>query len=162
VSPSTIAGVRAAARDLLAPAFREVVQKTPRPFFQPIQDLACPRLVHGRVVLLGDAAFVARPHCGMGITKAAEDAASLVAALSDASDLDEALRGWERDRIAYGRWIVAHASQLGACLQAGAPGAMPAAELARHVMRTTAVSLTEIDRRSMAVSISNSTWSTET
>lgn len=157
ISARTIAQFRGAARDLLAPPFREVVQKTPQPFFQPIQDLACRSLVRGRIVLLGDAAFVARPHCGMGITKAAEDAASLVDALANAADMDEALRGWERDRIAYGRWIVEHATQLGACLQPGALRDMPVIELARHVMRTTAVSLTELDRRSMAAAASNPT-----
>ena len=46
-----------------------------QPFFQPIFDLESPRTVFGRVALLGDAAFVARPHVGAGVTKAALDAA---------------------------------------------------------------------------------------
>ena len=43
-------------------------------FFQAIFDMESPSVASGRVVLLGDAAFVARPHVGMGTTKAALDA----------------------------------------------------------------------------------------
>ena len=51
-----------------------IVQSTPaQPFFQPIFDLCSPRLTFGHTVLLGNAAFVARPHCGMGVTKAVGD-----------------------------------------------------------------------------------------
>ena len=52
-----------------------------QPFFQPIFDLESPQTVFGRVALLGDAAFVARPHVGAGVTKAALDAASLAEAV---------------------------------------------------------------------------------
>ena len=37
--------------------------------------------MNGRVVLLGDAAFVARPHTGMGVTKAALDNAVSIAGM---------------------------------------------------------------------------------
>ena len=43
-------------------------------------------LVFGRVVLAGDAAFVARPHAGAGTTKAALDAACLADSIRDAGD----------------------------------------------------------------------------
>ena len=52
-----------------------------QPFFQPIYDVESPQLVFGRVALVGDAAFVARPHVGMGVTKAAGDAVALADAL---------------------------------------------------------------------------------
>ena len=48
-------------------------------FFQPIVDLEAPRLVFGRVVLIGDAGSVARPHTAMGVPKAAGDALALAA-----------------------------------------------------------------------------------
>ena len=38
-------------------------------------------MAFGRVALVGDAAFVVRPHVGGGIVKAAQDAAALAAAL---------------------------------------------------------------------------------
>ncbi len=36
-------------------------------------------MAFGRVALVGDAAFVIRPHVGGGVVKAAEDAAALAA-----------------------------------------------------------------------------------
>ena len=53
--------LRRIAGDLLPPQFAEVVRRTPQPFLQPIYDLKPDTIVHGRVALLGDAAFVARP-----------------------------------------------------------------------------------------------------
>jgi 2-polyprenyl-6-methoxyphenol hydroxylase-like FAD-dependent oxidoreductase len=51
---------------LLAPQFAEVVKKAAQPLFQPIYDLEVPKMNFGRIALLGDAAFVVRPHCGDG------------------------------------------------------------------------------------------------
>ena len=73
--------MRAAAERLLAPQFREVVRMIDEPILQPIYDLATPRMAFGRVAIIGDAAFVARPHVAAGVAKAADDAAALVAAL---------------------------------------------------------------------------------
>jgi flavin-dependent dehydrogenase len=59
-----------------------VVDRTAQPFIQAIQDLESPRMVLGRrSVIIGGAAFVARPHVGMGVTKAAGDADALVQAI---------------------------------------------------------------------------------
>src|SRR5262249_5090919 len=76
------AAIKAAARALVAPQVAEIFARTPQPFFQPIFDLESPRTVFGRVALLGDAAFVARPHVGAGVTKAALDAAALADAVA--------------------------------------------------------------------------------
>ena len=81
-----IAAMRAAAERLLAPQFRAIVRLIDEPLLQPIYDLASPQLAFGRVALIGDAAFVARPHVGAGVSKAADDAASLAKAL-DADDI---------------------------------------------------------------------------
>ncbi len=40
----------------------ELGQRTPEPFIQSIFDVVVPRMAFGRVCLLGDAAFVLRPH----------------------------------------------------------------------------------------------------
>ncbi len=61
--------MESAAAELLAPQFAEIVTKTTQPLFQPIFDLTVPQMAFGRIALLGDAAFVARPHCGMGVTE---------------------------------------------------------------------------------------------
>lgn len=109
---------RQAARDVLAPQFAEVVSKTENLFFQPIMDLETPQLAFGRVALIGDAAFVARPHCGMGVTKAAGDAVALLNALTGHDDVAEALKAYEVPRVEFGSFIVDHARSLGAYMQA--------------------------------------------
>jgi 2-polyprenyl-6-methoxyphenol hydroxylase-like FAD-dependent oxidoreductase len=108
------------AQALLAPCCAEAVQLTREPFIQAIYDLESPRLVFGRVALIGDAAFVARPHPGMGATKAALDAVTLARALA-ASDPVAALEEWQRRRLAYGRALAERARWLGAYLAEPAP-----------------------------------------
>ena len=84
IRPEVTAALRRDAQNLLAPQFAEVVERTAQPFIQAIQDLESPRMVLGRrSVIIGDAAFVARPHVGMGVTKAAGDADALVKAITD-------------------------------------------------------------------------------
>ena len=80
VREEVIAELRDAAQSLLAPQLAEVIRLT-RPFLQPIYDVESPRMAVGRVALLGDAAFLARPHVAAGVTKAAEDAMALASAL---------------------------------------------------------------------------------
>jgi 2-polyprenyl-6-methoxyphenol hydroxylase-like FAD-dependent oxidoreductase len=119
IRPEIIDEMRREARSLLAPQFAEVVWATRNPFFQAIYDLESPRLAFGRVALLGDAAFVARPHCGMGVTKAAGDAVTLTDALEEAGDdVAAALAAYEVRRVEFGRAIVAHSRHLGAYVQA--------------------------------------------
>ena len=82
-----IAGMREAAERLVAPQCRALVRLIDEPLLQPIYDLASPRLAFGRVALVGDAAFVARPHVAAGVSKAADDAAALAQAL-DGDDVE--------------------------------------------------------------------------
>jgi 2-polyprenyl-6-methoxyphenol hydroxylase-like FAD-dependent oxidoreductase len=117
ISAAVIGEMRAVAERSLSPQFAEVVARTEQPFFQPIYDLESPRLDYGRVALLGDSAFVARPHCGMGVTKAAGDARALAQWLGKLP-VGEALAAYSAERVAYGRQIVAHARHLGAYMQA--------------------------------------------
>lgn len=114
IRPDVIAAMHADAARLLAPPFVELLRKSPEPFFQPIYDLESTQLAFGRVAMLGDAAFVARPHVGLGVTKAAGDAVALVdALLAHGDDLAAALRQYESERVAFGAAIVAHARLLG-------------------------------------------------
>ncbi|AQY67395.1 FAD binding domain-containing protein [Pseudomonas veronii] len=106
------------AETLLAPQFAEVVKKAAQPLFQPIYDLEVPKMNFGRVALLGDAAFVARPHCGMGVTKAAGDALAIVDALARHATVEEALADYSERRCRFGASIVQHARHLGAYMQA--------------------------------------------
>ncbi len=145
IRASILAQARQAAREVLAPQFAEVVEKTESLFFQPIFDLESSQLSFGRVALLGDAAFVARPHCGMGVTKAGGDAVALVRALSGASSVASALQAYDQERRAFGEFIVGHARALGAYMQAQLLTAHEREMAERYrsteaVMRETAVS----------------------
>jgi hypothetical protein len=57
------------AHKVLAPQFAEAIEQARVAFFQPIVDLEPTKLVYGRVVIIGDAAFVARPHVAMGVPR---------------------------------------------------------------------------------------------
>lgn len=107
--------LRAAARRELHPRFVELVQATPEPFIQIILDVVVPRMVFGRVCLLGDAAFVVRPHTAAATAKAAADATSLAAALAAyPDDSDAALKVWERRQLDHGRGLSRYGVALGA------------------------------------------------
>jgi 2-polyprenyl-6-methoxyphenol hydroxylase-like FAD-dependent oxidoreductase len=118
ISRAAIAGMRAAAERLLAPQLRDVVRLIHEPILQPIYDLETPRMAFGRVAIIGDAAFVARPHVAAGVAKAADDAAALVQASLADGDVATALRRFEAARLPVGRRIVERARHLGAYLQA--------------------------------------------
>ena len=117
IAPAVIAEMRAHAAAVFAPQFAEVVRLTDQPFLQPIYDLETPRLAYGRVALIGDAAFVARPHVGAGTTKAAEDALALATALGAEPDVPAALTRFEGERLTMGRRIVEQARRLGSYMR---------------------------------------------
>ncbi len=118
VSWRQIGAMRTAARQLLAPQFAEMIEKCAQPFLQPINDLLSQRLAFDRVALMGDAAFVARPHVGMGVTKAAEDALALSDCIRADGATAAALQRYEALRLGPGQAVTQHARQLGAYLQA--------------------------------------------
>jgi len=113
-----IAEMRDAAERLLAPQFRQIVRLIKEPILQPIYDLESPRMAFGRVAILGDAAFVARPHVGAGVAKAADDAAALTDALEQDGNVAAALKRFENARLAENHRIINYARHLGAYLQA--------------------------------------------
>jgi len=74
------------ARAFLPPQFRELLEATREPFAQPVRDLAVPQMVFGHTVLVGEAAFVLRPHTAAAAAKAAADGIVLGEALRDGDD----------------------------------------------------------------------------
>ena len=118
IARDVVAAMRADAERVLAPQFNDMVGLCTQPFLQPIYDLEVPRMAFGRVAILGDAAFVARPHVGAGVAKAAEDALALAQALDANSNVEAALKHYERSRIPAGARIIARARRLGAYVQA--------------------------------------------
>jgi 2,6-dihydroxypyridine 3-monooxygenase len=114
VAPRSVVGLRQAARRELAPDLAELVLRTAQPFVQCIADVEVSRMAAGRVCLIGDAAFVARPHAAAGTAKAAADAWALARALAEADGaIADALTNWEPGQIALGRQVVARSRALG-------------------------------------------------
>jgi len=117
ISRAVIADMREAAEAVLAPQFRDLIRLVGRPILQAIYDLESPRMAFGRVAIIGDAAFVARPHVGAGVSKACEDASALADAVAS-GDVEPALMKFEAQRLPVGRRIIERARHLGAYLQA--------------------------------------------
>lgn len=86
-----------AERDLPRP-FVRILERSERPFFTPIYDHQSPVMAQGRVALSGDAACVARPHVGMGVTKAADDALALADHVS-AQGAKDGLMAYSAERV---------------------------------------------------------------
>jgi 2-polyprenyl-6-methoxyphenol hydroxylase-like FAD-dependent oxidoreductase len=118
IARAVVAAMRRDAARVLAPQFNAMVGLCAQPFLQPIYDLEVPRMAFGRVAILGDAAFVARPHVGAGVAKAAADALALADALEGHAGVEAALRGFESARLSVGERIIARARRLGAYVQA--------------------------------------------
>ncbi|MFO1058170.1 MAG: FAD-dependent monooxygenase [Dongiaceae bacterium] len=117
IRPAVLARLRADADRLLCPAWAEVVRITGQPLFQRIGDLESPCLAFGRVALLGDAAFVARPHVARGAIKAGHDAMALAEALAGDTPVEAGLRRYDAVRRPAGAALVAESRQLGAYLE---------------------------------------------
>ena len=145
IRPDVVDGMRRAAAATLAPAFAEVVARTEAPFLQAILDVETTSMSPGRrVALLGDAAFVARPHVGMGVTKAAGDAAALADSLAACADVSGALAAYDAQRRPYGAMVVERSRALGAYMQAQRLSSREREQAERHrrpdaVMAETAV-----------------------
>jgi 2-polyprenyl-6-methoxyphenol hydroxylase-like FAD-dependent oxidoreductase len=118
IRPEAVAEMRRDAERLVAPQLRAIVALMHEPILQPIYDLATPRMAFGRVAIMGDAAFVARPHVAAGVAKAADDAMAMVEALGGEDDVAAALRRFEAKRLPVGHRIIQRARHLGAYLQA--------------------------------------------
>ncbi len=105
------------AHRVLAPQFAHALKHGRWHFFQPIFDIEPPRLAFGRAAIVGDAAFVTRPHTAMGVPKGAGDVMALIRGLEQ-GHLGEALRYFEEERLRVGRTIVARGRYLGAYMEA--------------------------------------------
>lgn len=129
IRPELIDALRADASTLLAPQLAALVTSTPQILLQPIFDLESPRIAFGRVALVGDAAFVARPHVATGVMKAAVDAESLVAALSSNDEIEAALNRYNSERQPYGASLVARGRHIGSYFAARDGGGRERIEL---------------------------------
>lgn len=110
----SIAELRARARREVHPRMAELIEATGQPFIQKIVDIVVPRTVFGRVCLLGDAAFVVRPHTAGATAKAAQDATSLADTLRESKgDIKEALLSFQSAQLRYGHELHQYGVALG-------------------------------------------------
>ncbi len=121
ISKQVIAELRADAERLLPPQFREAMSLIDQPFFQPIYDFAPTSMAVGRACLIGDAAFIVRPHTGAGIVKVAMDAKALARALDDGASVPQALARFNAERHPVGCTFVGQAQKLGSYIRRDFP-----------------------------------------
>ncbi|HEY7116067.1 MAG TPA: FAD-dependent monooxygenase [Tepidisphaeraceae bacterium] len=122
---SAIDGLYTRASAQLHPRFAELVRSTREPFIQVIQDFAVEQMVFGRVLLLGDAAFIVRPHTAAATAKAAADAMELAASLMRRDRVSDALADWQRSRVAAGLSLTDYGIALGERTAALRPATTP-------------------------------------
>jgi 2-polyprenyl-6-methoxyphenol hydroxylase-like FAD-dependent oxidoreductase len=148
VSWKHIADMRKAARDILAPQYAEILEKTASPFLQAIYDVRSEQIVFGRIALMGDAAFVGRPHVGMGVTKAGDEAIVIARHIAKLGATPAALDAYSKERLSLGQQVVARAQYLGRYMQAqGSKGARDGNSLRRNadtVMAETAIDISTL------------------
>ncbi|MFI5313487.1 MAG: FAD-dependent monooxygenase [Candidatus Dormibacteria bacterium] len=106
--------LRSAAGELLAADLAALVLSTPQPFIQRVVDVEVTQMAFGRVALVGDAAFVARPHAAAGTAKAAADGRALAAELAGCDDVSAALQRWQPRQLDLGLSLVRRSRELGA------------------------------------------------
>ncbi|ABD55871.1 FAD binding domain-containing protein [Jannaschia sp. CCS1] len=111
VRDEVLARVEEMAARVLPDVFRHILDNSERPFFTPIYDHLSPTFARGRVALSGDAACVARPHVGMGVTKAAQDALAL--ARHAAGELVTGLQAYSAERVPLSRAAYERSQMLG-------------------------------------------------
>ncbi len=118
IRPEFTRAIKEIAPHQFAAPLAEIVTLAPQPLLQAITDMVSPRLTFGRVALLGDAAFIARPHVAAGFTKAAIDAQCLADELAAAgNDVSTALAHYDSKQQSFGAKLVAHSRYLGAFLE---------------------------------------------
>ncbi|MFF0011368.1 FAD-dependent monooxygenase [Streptomyces sp. NPDC005374] len=90
-------------------------------FVQPVYDFTAPRHAVGRILLMGDAATVARPHTSAGAVKALQDATILETVLTQTATWSEALAAYDSDRVSSGHAMVDLGRRLGRALVTETP-----------------------------------------
>ena len=103
---------RQEANDTLCSPMRSLVAATRLPFVHTIVDLSVRHMIQGRVALVGEAAFVARPHTAGSTSKAAANALALADAICSHADVPTALARWEPSQLKLGEALVEYGKRL--------------------------------------------------
>jgi len=97
------------------PAWAALVRATPPEalLIQPIYDQTIPTYVGARLLLIGDASTLTRPHTGSGATKALQDAIALEQACRAHATWDAALAAYDAARCQAGNDVVELGRRIG-------------------------------------------------
>ena len=100
-------------------------------------------MVNENIIIIGDCAFTARPHAGMGVTKAGFDCYDLMKCLDniELENLNHALISWEQKRMKEGIFLVERSREMGFYIKKDETIIMPKNET---VLDETAVSIKNI------------------
>ena len=102
------------AGQVLAPPFQKLIAATKEPFIQSVLDLTVPRMAFERIALIGDAAFIPRPHTASGVSKGAVNAMTLADALVEYDHYAiKALAAWETNQLRFGMYLKGMGQALG-------------------------------------------------
>jgi 2-polyprenyl-6-methoxyphenol hydroxylase-like FAD-dependent oxidoreductase len=114
MAPGVEQEMRSYANRVLVSPFQKLIAATQEPFVQAILDLGVPQMAFDRIALVGDAAFIPRPHTAASVSKGAANALALADALLDHNhNVPNALQAWEGDQLALGMHLWKHGRDLG-------------------------------------------------
>ena len=114
MAPAIEAEMRAYANQVLVEPFQQLVEATKEPFVQSILDLSVPQMAFDRIALVGDAAFIPRPHTAASTAKAAANAIALADVLvAHNHNVPKALKAWEIEQLALGLNLLRRGQDLG-------------------------------------------------
>ena len=105
------------AQSVLARPFAELVEKTTQPFISSVSDTRAPRasFFDGKILLVGDALTLFRPHVALSANQAALDCLLLKKVLDGKMTTKE----WERQVLQYGAKIRLLSNMTGSFSQFG-------------------------------------------
>jgi len=114
IRPELVEEQRVIAQKILPEVFQYLFEQTKEPFIQPIYDLSVPQMAFERVCLIGDAAFVPRPHTAASTSKAITNATELANWIQSAGgNVTAALKSWEPSQLELGNYLKIHGKLLG-------------------------------------------------
>jgi len=114
IDPALLRRQREVAARVLPDVLQHLFAATSDPFIQPIYDLSVPQMVFGRMCLLGDAAFVPRPHPAASTHKAFSNAIGLGRAMrAHGRDVVAALHEWEPTQMELGERLARLGQEVG-------------------------------------------------
>lgn len=140
LTPKAEAQMKAIVANVMPAYFAEIITKTPNTFAHAIRDVRVPSYNRGRVLLVGDAGTLCRPHAEMGVAKGLFDAMTLARLLSSPVSQDDIDRwGARRAVVADGHFRVGQ--QLGRAFVFNVPDmeTMDRGDIADWLMSTTAM-----------------------